>query len=101
MVPRSTSAATNSKPSVAAARGIGARPATPSQNGPTRSVITVSSCHSPPGGYRHAGAIVVTQQQLWQQTFGAEGTEVSVAYLAKPEVARQYPELLRDVNTAQ
>ena len=43
----------------------------------------------------------MTQQQLWEQTFGADGTEVSVAYLAKPEIAQQYPELLRDFNAAQ
>jgi hypothetical protein len=39
IVPASTSASMNSKPSVAAARGIGARPSTPSQNGPDRPLI--------------------------------------------------------------
>ena len=48
-----------------------------------------------------AGTIVATQQQLWEQTFGAGETEVHVMYVARPDVARQYPALLRDVNAAQ
>ena len=48
-----------------------------------------------------AGTIVATQQQLWEQTFGAGETEVHVMYAAKPDVAQQYPALLKDVNAAQ
>ena len=48
-----------------------------------------------------AGTIIATQQQLWEQTFGAGETEVHVMYVAQPEIARQYPALLRDVNAAQ
>jgi ABC-type nitrate/sulfonate/bicarbonate transport system substrate-binding protein len=48
-----------------------------------------------------AGTVVATQQQLWEQAFGAGETEVHVMYVARPEIARQYPALLRDVNAAQ
>jgi ABC-type nitrate/sulfonate/bicarbonate transport system substrate-binding protein len=48
-----------------------------------------------------AGTVVATQQQLWEQTFGAGATEVHVMYVARPEIAQQYPALLRDVNAAQ
>jgi ABC-type nitrate/sulfonate/bicarbonate transport system substrate-binding protein len=48
-----------------------------------------------------AGSIVATQQQLWEQTFGAGATEVHVMYAARPEIAEQFPALLRDVNAAQ
>jgi hypothetical protein len=40
IVPFSTSALMNSNPSVAAARGTGARPSITSQNGPERLLIT-------------------------------------------------------------
>src|SRR5262245_42329025 len=40
IVPAPTSASMSSRPSVAAARGIGARPSTASQNGPDRCAIT-------------------------------------------------------------
>ena len=48
-----------------------------------------------------AGTIVATQQQLWEQTFGTDDTEVHVMYVAQPAVAQQFPALLRDVNAAQ
>jgi ABC-type nitrate/sulfonate/bicarbonate transport system substrate-binding protein len=48
-----------------------------------------------------AGTVVATQQQLWEQTFGAGETEVHVMYVARPELAQQYPALLRDLNAAQ
>jgi ABC-type nitrate/sulfonate/bicarbonate transport system substrate-binding protein len=48
-----------------------------------------------------AATIIASQQQLWEQTFGTTATEVHVAYLAKPEIAQQYPALLRDFNAAQ
>jgi ABC-type nitrate/sulfonate/bicarbonate transport system substrate-binding protein len=47
------------------------------------------------------GTIVATQQQLWEQMFGLGATEVHVMYMAQPEIARQHPDLLRDVNAAQ
>jgi ABC-type nitrate/sulfonate/bicarbonate transport system substrate-binding protein len=47
------------------------------------------------------GKIVVTQQQLWEQTFGTDETEVQVMFIAQPRVAREYPQLLKDVNAAQ
>jgi ABC-type nitrate/sulfonate/bicarbonate transport system substrate-binding protein len=47
------------------------------------------------------GTIVATQQQLWEQSFGAGETEVHVMYVARPEIAQEYPTLLRDVNAAQ
>jgi ABC-type nitrate/sulfonate/bicarbonate transport system substrate-binding protein len=46
-------------------------------------------------------SIVATQLQLWEQSFGTSGTEVHVMFLAQPDVAQQYPELLRDFNAAQ
>ncbi|MCC7368710.1 MAG: ABC transporter substrate-binding protein [Chloroflexi bacterium] len=48
-----------------------------------------------------AGTVIATQQQLWEQTFGGGATEVHVMYVARPEIAQQYPALLRDVNAAQ
>ncbi|HEX2184543.1 MAG TPA: PhnD/SsuA/transferrin family substrate-binding protein [Chloroflexota bacterium] len=48
-----------------------------------------------------AGTILATQQQLWEEASGARGTEVHVVYVATPQVAQQFPALLRDVNTAQ
>jgi NitT/TauT family transport system substrate-binding protein len=48
-----------------------------------------------------AASVVATQQQLWEQTVGAGNTEIFVVYLARPEIAQQYPALLRDVNAAQ
>lgn len=48
-----------------------------------------------------AGTIVTTQQQLWEQTFGAGETEVHVMYAARPAIAQEFPELLGDVNAAQ
>ena len=41
-----------------------------------------------------AATIIASQQQLWEQTFGGTATEVHVAFLAQPEIARQYPALL-------
>jgi ABC-type nitrate/sulfonate/bicarbonate transport system substrate-binding protein len=58
---------------------------------PTTTMLTQS------GG----GAIVATQQQLWEQTFGAGKTEVHVMYVAQPEIPQQQPALLRDINAAQ
>jgi ABC-type nitrate/sulfonate/bicarbonate transport system substrate-binding protein len=48
-----------------------------------------------------AGTIIATQQQLWEQTFGGGATEVHVMYVAQPQIAQQYPSLLRDLNAAQ
>jgi ABC-type nitrate/sulfonate/bicarbonate transport system substrate-binding protein len=48
-----------------------------------------------------AGSILATQQQLWEQASGARGPEVHTVYVATPQVARQFPALLRDVNAAQ
>jgi hypothetical protein len=48
-----------------------------------------------------AGSVIATQQQLWEQTFGAAETGVHVMYLAQPGIAQQFPALLRDVNAAQ
>jgi ABC-type nitrate/sulfonate/bicarbonate transport system substrate-binding protein len=48
-----------------------------------------------------AGTVIATQQQLWEQTFGGGATEVHVMYVAQPQIAQQYPALLRDVNAAQ
>jgi ABC-type nitrate/sulfonate/bicarbonate transport system substrate-binding protein len=48
-----------------------------------------------------AGTVIATQQQLWEQTFGAGATEVHVMYVAQPEIAKQYPMLLQDINAAQ
>jgi ABC-type nitrate/sulfonate/bicarbonate transport system substrate-binding protein len=48
-----------------------------------------------------AGSVIATQQQLWEQTFDTQQTEVHVVYLAKPGVAQEFPALLRDVNAAQ
>jgi ABC-type nitrate/sulfonate/bicarbonate transport system substrate-binding protein len=48
-----------------------------------------------------AGSVIATQQQLWEQTFDTNETEVYVVYLAKPSVAQQFPALLRDLNAAQ
>jgi ABC-type nitrate/sulfonate/bicarbonate transport system substrate-binding protein len=45
--------------------------------------------------------ILATQQQLWEQASGASGPEVHVVYAATPQVAQQFPALLRDVNAAQ
>jgi len=48
-----------------------------------------------------AGTVIARQQQLWEQTFGAGATEVHVLYMAQPDIAQQYPALLRDFNAAQ
>jgi ABC-type nitrate/sulfonate/bicarbonate transport system substrate-binding protein len=48
-----------------------------------------------------AGSILATQQQLWEQATGARGPEVHAVYAATPQVAQQFPALLRDVNAAQ
>jgi NitT/TauT family transport system substrate-binding protein len=48
-----------------------------------------------------AARIIATQQQLWEQTFGPGATEVHVMLMARPDIAREYPLLLRDVNAAQ
>lgn len=45
--------------------------------------------------------ILVTQQQLWEQASGSRLTQVHVVYLTTPEIAQQYPQLLRDINDAQ
>ncbi len=48
-----------------------------------------------------AGTILATQQQLWEQASGSKETEVHVVYLATPQIVRDYPELLADINSAQ
>jgi ABC-type nitrate/sulfonate/bicarbonate transport system substrate-binding protein len=48
-----------------------------------------------------AGTVIATQQQLWEQTFGVGAPEVHVMYVARPEIAQQYPALMRDLNAAQ
>jgi ABC-type nitrate/sulfonate/bicarbonate transport system substrate-binding protein len=47
------------------------------------------------------GTILATQQQLWEQASGSTETEVHVVYLATPQVAREHPDLLADLNAAQ
>jgi ABC-type nitrate/sulfonate/bicarbonate transport system substrate-binding protein len=45
--------------------------------------------------------ILVTQQQLWERASGSRLTQVHVVYLTTPDIAQQYPQLLRDINDAQ
>jgi ABC-type nitrate/sulfonate/bicarbonate transport system substrate-binding protein len=47
------------------------------------------------------GTILATQQQLWEQASGSKATEVHVVYLASPQITREHPDLLADINTAQ
>ncbi|MBX5491767.1 MAG: transporter substrate-binding domain-containing protein [Chloroflexi bacterium] len=49
------------------------------------------------GEYR----ILVHQQELWERASGSSILPVHVAYLAKPELAEQCPNLLADINDAQ
>lgn len=58
---------------------------------PTTSLLTESG----------AGTILATQQQLWEQASGSKETQIHVVYLASPQLAREFPELLRDMNAAQ
>lgn len=44
---------------------------------------------------------LVTQQELWEKVSGKKDLEVHVVYLTRPDIAQQYPELLKDINDAQ
>lgn len=48
-----------------------------------------------------AGQIIATQQQLWEQASGSKETQVHVVYLTTPQLAREQPDLLADINAAQ
>jgi ABC-type nitrate/sulfonate/bicarbonate transport system substrate-binding protein len=48
-----------------------------------------------------AGRIIATQQQLWEQASGSRETQVHVVYLTTPQIAREHPDLLADINAAQ
>ena len=61
IVPASTSAARNSKPSVAAAGGTGDRPSTPSQNAPDRPINSASSISSTTATVGRRGRAVVDE----------------------------------------
>jgi ABC-type nitrate/sulfonate/bicarbonate transport system substrate-binding protein len=47
------------------------------------------------------GTILATQQQLWEQASGSKETEIHVVYLTTPQIAREQPDLLADINKAQ
>jgi ABC-type nitrate/sulfonate/bicarbonate transport system substrate-binding protein len=47
------------------------------------------------------GTILATQQQLWEQASGSKEAEVHVVYLTTPQIAREHPDLLADINAAQ
>jgi ABC-type nitrate/sulfonate/bicarbonate transport system substrate-binding protein len=47
------------------------------------------------------GTILATQQQLWEQASGSKQTQVHVVYLTTPQIARDHPDLLSDINEAQ
>jgi ABC-type nitrate/sulfonate/bicarbonate transport system substrate-binding protein len=47
------------------------------------------------------GTILATQQQLWEQASGSRSTQVHVVYLASPQITRDHPDLLADINAAQ
>jgi ABC-type nitrate/sulfonate/bicarbonate transport system substrate-binding protein len=57
--------------------------------------VTSALIHT--GDYR----ILVHQQELWERASGSSILPVHVAYLAKPELAEQCPNLLADINDAQ
>jgi len=45
--------------------------------------------------------ILVTQQDLWRQVTGSTNPQVHVVYLAKPDTLENYPNLAKDIITAQ
>jgi ABC-type nitrate/sulfonate/bicarbonate transport system substrate-binding protein len=47
------------------------------------------------------GAILTSQQQLWEEASGSKETQVHVVYLTTPEIAKEHPDLLADINSAQ
>src|SRR5918996_609327 len=68
IVPPSTSASINSKPRVAAARGKGTRPSTPSQKGPDRPVAVSIAASLPLPASRNNGRSVEALQYAQELT---------------------------------
>lgn len=48
-----------------------------------------------------AGTILTTQQKLWEEASGSNETQVHVVYLTTPQIAKEQPDLLADINDAQ
>jgi ABC-type nitrate/sulfonate/bicarbonate transport system substrate-binding protein len=48
-------------------------------------------------GYR----VLASQQELWEQASGTQGSQVHVVYLTTPQLAREFKALVSDINQAQ